>query len=159
GAGFGYGGSQIPLLICLLPLGGASVALARSALLPHPPASSPIKGEGEQGRPPTATLPLSRGWETREAQRAGWPRGEGRAWLPLVGLVATVAVGPLLFLDPDEFFLGLGELEVGLVFRTAFLSLLIAFALGLILWALSARFAGSPRRTLAWGAFAASWGG
>ena len=32
GAGFGYGGQQILLMICLLPLGGAAVALARLPL-------------------------------------------------------------------------------------------------------------------------------
>ncbi|MEO7909670.1 MAG: S8 family serine peptidase [Roseiflexaceae bacterium] len=37
GAGFGYGGQQLLLMICLLPLGGAAVALARFA---HTPESS-----------------------------------------------------------------------------------------------------------------------
>jgi hypothetical protein len=31
GAGFGYGGSQLPLMFCLLPLGGAALALGRRA--------------------------------------------------------------------------------------------------------------------------------
>jgi hypothetical protein len=117
GAGFGYGGSQIPLLICLLPLGGLAMAVSRYAL----------------------------------------PGTSGRAWLPIAGLVALVATGPLLFLDPDEFFIGVGELEVGLVFRTAFLSFLIAFVLGLLVWALSTRIDGPPRRSLALGGLAAAW--
>src|SRR5262249_29451710 len=80
-----------------------------------------------------------------------------RAWLPIAGLVAMVAAGPLLFLDPDEFALIVGEQEVGLVFRTAFLTFSIAFLLGLVLWALSVRSAGPPRRALALGGLAASW--
>src|SRR4029079_9952484 len=45
GAGFGYGGQQILLMICLLPLGGAAMALSRFA---RPPTSGqawlPIAG-------------------------------------------------------------------------------------------------------------------
>jgi len=117
GAGFGYGGQQILLMICLLPLGGAAVAVSRFALIRDP----------------------------------------GRAWLPIAGLVGMVAAGPLLLLDPDEFFLGVGELEVGLALQSAFYSLLIAFLLGLALWALSPRIAGPPRRGLALGGLAATW--
>ncbi len=112
GAGFGYGGQQILLMICLLPLGGAAVALAQHS---------------------------------------------DRAWLPIAGVVGMVAAGPLLLLDPDEFFLGIGETEIGLALRSAFVSLLIAFLLGLALWAISARMAGSPRRSLALGGLAATW--
>jgi subtilisin family serine protease len=119
GAGFGYGGQQIVLIICLLPLGGVAVAASRFARLP-----------------------------------AG-----GRAWLPIAGLVGAVAAGPLLFLDPDEFFLGVGELEVGLVLRTAFFCLVIAFLIGLALWALSPRIDGPPRRALALGSLAAAAAG
>jgi hypothetical protein len=124
GAGFGYGGQQILLMICLLPLGGAAVALAR--------------------------LPLAHAWESG-------PGGAEKAWLPITGLVGMVAAGPLLLLDPDEFFLGLGAEEVQLALRSAFFSLLIAFLLGLALWALSSRMAGPPRRSLAFGGLAATW--
>jgi len=88
-----------------------------------------------------------------------WARvaGSGRAWLPIAGLVAVVAAGPLLLLDPDEFFLGVGELEVSLAFRAAFTSFLIAFGLGLALWAGGARLSRVPRRGLALGAFVATW--
>src|SRR6266540_1678055 len=39
-----------------------------------------------------------------------WARvaGPGQAWLPIAGLVAVVVAGPLLLLDPDESFLGVG---------------------------------------------------
>ncbi|HJZ46180.1 MAG TPA: S8 family serine peptidase, partial [Roseiflexaceae bacterium] len=117
GAGFGYDGQQISLMICLLPLGGAVMALSRFALAPD----------------------------------------SGRAWLPTAGLVAMAAAGPLLFLDPDEFFLGIGAAEVGLVLRTAFYSFLIAFLIGLALWALSPRIASPPRRSVALGSLAATW--
>jgi subtilisin family serine protease len=113
-AGFGYGGSQIPLMIGLLPLGGAAIAVGRFAA--------------------------------------------GRAWLPIAALVGVAAGGPLLLLDPDEFFLGVGELEVGLVLRMAFYSFLIAFLLGLALWSLSARIDGPPRRGLALGALGTALG-
>lgn len=113
GAGFGYGGQQILLMICLLPLGGAAVALARFGL--------------SVGRPANA----------------------------IAGLVAVAAAGPLLFLDPDEFFLGVGEAEVGLMLRTAFFSLLFAFAIGLALWALAPRLDRPPNRALAFGGLAA----
>ncbi len=88
-----------------------------------------------------------------------WARvaGPGQAWLPIAGLVAVVVAGPLLLLDPDEFFLGVGELEVGLAQRTAFTSFLIALLIGLALWALAARLTHAPRRGLAVGAFAAAW--
>ncbi|HEU5100039.1 MAG TPA: S8 family serine peptidase [Roseiflexaceae bacterium] len=115
GAGFGYGGQQIMLMICLLPLGGAAVAV------------------GHYARKSRAT----------------------RAWLPIAGLVGLVAAGPLLFLDPDEFFLGIGEAEVGMMLRTAFLSLMIAFVLGLALWVLSTRINRPPRRGLALASLAA----
>jgi subtilisin family serine protease len=114
GAGFGYGGQQIVLMICLLPLGGAAVALSRFALTPD------------------------------------------SGWLPIAGLVGVVAAGPLLLLDPDEFFLGLGGQEVQLALRSAFWSLLIAFILGLALWAIGARIARPPRWWLALGALAAT---
>jgi subtilisin family serine protease len=120
GAGFGYGGQQILLMICLLPLGGAAVALAR-------PAFAPAREQGRGG--------------------AG----------VIAGLVSVVAAGPLLLLDPDEFFLGIGAEEVQLALRSAFFSLLIAFLLGLALWAISARMAGPPRRSLAVGGLAATW--
>jgi subtilisin family serine protease len=42
GAGFGYGGSQIPLMLGLLPLGGAAYALGRWARLDGRPAWLPI---------------------------------------------------------------------------------------------------------------------
>jgi subtilisin family serine protease len=116
GAGFGYGGQQLLLMICLLPLGGAAMALSRFA------------------RPPES----------------------GQAWLPIAGIVGVVAAGPLLLLDPDEFFLGIGAEEVGLALRTAGWSLLIAFLLGLALWALSARIAGPPRHIFAWGGLVAT---
>jgi hypothetical protein len=88
-----------------------------------------------------------------------WARaaGVGRAWMPIAGLVATAAAGPLLLLDPDEFFLGLGNLEVGLALRSALFSFLIALAIGLALWAFAGRLARAPRRGLALGGFAASW--
>src|SRR5258705_6521755 len=104
-------------MICLLPLGGAAVALSRLAR----------------------------------------PLGPGQAWLPITGLVGMAAAGPLLLLDPDEFFLGIGSEEVGLALRSAFFSLLIAFLLGLALWVISARIAGPPRRSLAFGGLAATW--
>jgi len=117
GAGFGYGGQQIMLMICLLALGGAAVAVGRFAR----------------------------------------PHAADRAWLPIASLVGLVAAGPLLFLDPDEFFIGIGEAEVGLMLRTAFFSFLLAFAIGLALWALSPRINGPPRRSFALGGVAASW--
>jgi subtilisin family serine protease len=117
GAGFGYSGQQILLMICLLPLGGAAMALSRFAR----------------------------------------PHESAQAWLPITALVGMVAAGPLLLLDPDEFFLGIGAEEVQLALRSAFLSLLIAFLLGLALWAISTRIAGPPRRSLALGGIAATW--
>jgi subtilisin family serine protease len=114
GAGFGYGGQQILLMICLLPLGGAAMAVGRLARTP-------------------------------ESARAG---------LPIAGLVGLAAAGPLLFLDPDEFFLGVGEAEVGLMLRTAFFSLLIAFTIGLALWALALRLDRPPNRALAYSGLA-----
>jgi len=117
GAGFGYGGSQILLMIMLLPLGGAALAIGR------------------------------------------WARvaGLGRAWPPIAGVVAAVAAGPLLLLDPDEFFVAILDVEVGLAFRAAFTSFLIALIIGLALWAFGSRLSRTPQRSLALGVFAASW--
>jgi hypothetical protein len=118
GAGFGFGGQQILLMICLLPLGGAALALARLSY-------AGAHGQGGAGA--------------------------------IAGLVSMGAAGPLLLLDPDEFFLGIGADEVQLALRSAFFSLLIAFLLGLALWAISARLAETPRRSLALGGLAATW--
>jgi subtilisin family serine protease len=116
GAGFGYDGQQLLLMIGLPPLGGAAVALSR----------------------------FTRPAEARQA------------WVPIAGLVGVVAAGPLLFLDPDEFFLGIGEEQVELALRSAFFCLLIALLLGLALWALSSRMAAPPRRSWALGGLAAA---
>lgn len=115
-AGFGYGGSQIVLMLVLLPLGGAALAIGRWAHL-----------------------------------------AAGRAWLPIAGLVAVAAAGPLLLLDPDEFLIGINDAEVGLSLRMAFTSLQLAVVVGLVLWALGGRLNRAPRRGLALGGFAATW--
>jgi Subtilase family len=115
GAGFGFGGSQILLLICLPPLGFAALALARRA-------------------------------------------GAGVA-RPIAVLVGVAAAAPLLFVDPDEFTLLLGpnlNEAFGQALQAAGLSLLLAWLVGAVLWALSGRSAGPPRRGLALGGLAAA---
>jgi hypothetical protein len=116
GAGFGYAGQQLMLMICLLPLGGAAMALSRLA------------GSAETGQ----------------------------GWLPIAGVVGVVAAGPLLLLDPDELVLAIGGEEIELALRSAGYSFLIAFVLGLALWALATRIAGPPRRLFAFGGLAAT---
>src|SRR5262245_59505809 len=44
---------------------------------PHTPSPSPLEGEGEHVSGIEQPLPFSLAWETSEAQRAGWPGGEG----------------------------------------------------------------------------------
>jgi len=115
GAGFGFGGSQILLLICLPPLGFAALALARRA-------------------------------------------GAGAA-TPIAALVGVAAAAPLVFVDPDEFTLLLGpnlDEALGQALKAAGLALLLAWLVGIALWALSGRSAGPPRRGLALGAVAAA---
>jgi subtilisin family serine protease len=113
GAGFGYGGSQILLLLVLPALGFAAMALVRLTFISLP------------------SLPLSPAWERGSG-------GEG----PIAALVGIVAAAPLVFVDPDEFTLLLGlDLNevIGQALRAAGLSILLAWTIGLALWALATR--------------------
>jgi subtilisin family serine protease len=122
-AGFGFGGSQILLLLALPALGFAAMALARFAAPPLAPA---------------------------------WERGSGGEG-SFAALVGMAAAAPLVFIDPDEFtlLLGLDANEVvGQALRAAGLSILLAWVLGLALWALAARGPSALPRGLAFGGLA-----
>ncbi|HEX9374208.1 MAG TPA: S8 family serine peptidase, partial [Roseiflexaceae bacterium] len=150
GAGFGYGGSQIPLLIVLAPLGGAALAIGR---LTTETTEITEKKMGSDLLPssvppvPSATQIATENTEITEKEIGSDPAQPSvrsvlsvarSGWLPIAALVGVAAAGPLLFLDPDEFSLALGLFEVGQALWAAWLALLIATLLGLALWALAA---------------------
>lgn len=81
-------------------------------------------------------------------------------WLPVAALVGLAAAAPLMFVDPEEMSLILGDNDIlTWAMRAAALSLLLAGVVGLVLWALRRRIVGPPRTGLALGALAATWVG
>jgi Subtilase family len=130
GAGFGYGGSQILLLLALPALGFAAVALAILTVERAETAESEI---GNRTFDPSAISAVS-------AVRNGW--------LPIAALIGVAAAAPLVLVDPDEFTLLLGlepDELLGQALRAAGLSILLAWLIGLVLWALAARRSAIPR--------------
>lgn len=80
---------------------------------------------------------------------AGMERtGANHNWLPIAALVGLVAAATLMFVDPEELTLLLGNLGwtdiLEWALASAGLSLLIAWTIGLILWALRRRLNGPP---------------
>ncbi len=115
GAGFGFGGTQLLLILCLPPLGFAAIGISRFA-----------------------------GPDTR------------RSWLPIAALVGLTAAAPLIFVDPDEFTLLLDD-AFGSILGMAGLTFLLAWAVGLALWAAGRRINGPPRRLPALAGAAVAW--
>jgi hypothetical protein len=140
GAGFGYGGSQILLMLCLAPLGLAAPALARSVAESTENTAGTI-GDGTSQRSAISAASVV-----------------NKSWLPIAGLVGVAAAGPLLFVDPDEFSLIVDD-TIGLDMRAALYAFLIACVIGLLLWAVSALLGGPPRRSVALGALATAVAG
>ncbi|HET9221619.1 MAG TPA: hypothetical protein VFO07_03910, partial [Roseiflexaceae bacterium] len=141
GAGFGYGGSQILLLLALPALGFAALALAILTAERAETAESKIENR---------TLGSSAISASSAVRTAG---------LSIAALVGIAAAAPLVFIDPDEFtlLLGLDANEVvGQALRAAGLSILLAWVAGLALWALAARGPINPPRALALGGLAAA---
>jgi hypothetical protein len=129
GAGFGFNGSQLLLMISLPPVGLVAAGLGRLARA--------NAGMADLASP--AFLPRSAGW------------------LPLTALVGVVAAAPLMFVDPEELTLLLGNNEIlSWALRAAELALLIALVIGLVLWALRNRSAGSPHPGWSFGALIAT---
>jgi len=121
GSGFGFGGSQLLLLISLPPLGWAVAGVSRLA--------------------------------GTEPQDVG-----SMAWLPIAGLVGTAAAAPLMFVDPDEMTLLLGGNEImDWALRAAGLELVLAWAIGFLLWIFRHRIHGAPRPGLALGGLGVMW--
>ncbi|MEP7199135.1 MAG: S8 family serine peptidase, partial [Chloroflexota bacterium] len=119
GAGFGFGGSQLLLLVMLPPLGFAVAGLKRCA-----------------------------------------PRDADGAWSPLAWFIGLCAAAPLMFVDPDELTLLLGNDEIlTWAFMAAALSLVGAGIVGAALWLLRQRVSGAPRVGVAASAFAVTWSG
>jgi subtilisin family serine protease len=89
--------------------------------------------------------------------RFAGPAADAR-WLPVAALVGLAAAAPLMFIDPEELSLILGDNDIlTWALRAAALSLLLAGVVGLVLWALRGRINGPPRTGLALGALAVTW--
>jgi len=87
---------------------------------------------------------------------AGMERAEANhTWLPIAALVGLVAAAPLMFVDPEELSLLLGNLGWGDILEWALVSaglaLVIAWAIGLIFWTVRQRLNRSPATGLALG--------
>ena len=129
GAGFGFNGSQLLLMISLPPVGLVAAGLGRLA------------------RTDTGMADLT--------SPTLLPRSAG--WLPFTALVGIAAAAPLMFVDPEELTLLLGNNEIlSWALRAAEFSLLIALVIGLVLWALRNRITGSPHPGLSFGALIAT---
>jgi hypothetical protein len=103
GAGFGFNGSQLLLMLALPPLGLAAAGLGRYA---------------------------------------GATNGRDRGWLAVTALVGLGAAAPLMFFDPEELALILGNNEIlNWALTAAGLSFLIGLVLGLVILALGRRLA------------------
>ncbi len=130
GSGFGFNGSQLLLMISLPPLGLVAAGASRLA----------GPGASATHRFPSASLRAS------------------ATWLPVTALVGLVAAAPLLFVDPEELTLLLGDNEIlSWALRAAGLSFLLASMVGLLLWALRNRLNGPPRLGLSLGALVVTW--
>ena len=79
-------------------------------------------------------------------------------WLPIAALVGLVAAAPLMFVDPEELTLLLGENEIlSWALQAAGLSLVLAWMVGLVLWALRTRINGPLRLILSLSMLIVTW--
>ena len=130
GSGFGFNGSQLLLMISLPPLGFVVAGASRFA---GSSADAP-------DRFPSASL------------------GGCTTWLPIAALVGLVAAAPLMFVDPEELTLLLGENEIlSWALKAAGLSLVLAWMVGLVLWALRTRINGPLRLILSLSMLIVTW--
>ena len=84
-----------------------------------------------------------------------------QSWLPIAALVGLVAATPLMFVDPEELTLLLDGFSGHEIFSYALsaagLSLLIAWIVGLALWAFRSRINGPPRLGRSLGTLMVTW--
>ncbi len=156
GAGFGFDGSQLLLMLSLPPLGFAVAGLGRYA-------SSPAGWDRSSTPVPTPAYAGAEGSPSHVGAISDVRGGQGvRAWLPIAALVGLSAAAPLMFVDPDELTLLLDENPfgseiMGWAVRAAALSLVLAWAVGFVLWLFRNRISGPPRLSFSIGALAITW--
>jgi ABC-type tungstate transport system substrate-binding protein len=79
-------------------------------------------------------------------------------WLPIATLVGLVAAAPLMFVDPEELTLLLGNNEIlSWALQAAGLSLVLAWMVGLVLWTLRNRINGPLRLILSVSMLIVTW--
>ena len=126
GGGFGVGGSQLLLMVILLPLGFIAAALRRMAS----PAPSAIA-------PTSASAPIN-----PLAQRSTSAVG---SWLPSAALVGLTVAAPLALFDASELSILLGNDEIlQWASKAATVSLLLGLAIAAVLWLLRGRLVAAP---------------
>lgn len=123
-AGFGVGGSQMLLMLILLPLGSIAAALFQMASTSSAPSvrrAAPIDPAAQRPTPATG------------------------AWLPIAALVALTAAAPLALVDASELSLLLGNDEILLwAARAATASLVLGCVIAGLLGLLRGRLRAAP---------------
>ncbi len=137
GSAFGFGGSQLLLIVALPGLGLAAAVLSHIA----PRRGKEIRAAMDDGRSALA-------------------RRVGGAWLPVGALIGIATAGPLMFFDPEELTIILdpnpfGTEILGWAVRAASVSLALALVVGYVLWFI--RPANAPRTAVALAVFVLAW--